>query len=540
MHLNRREAAALLAGTAVLPFIRTSTSAQSVAGSVAPPPRNPFLAQSSYPIGHADSAQSDSTTDKGPVGPTRQLNPAEIRYHDLGMFNLGNLITGPYKDGKRAIWTNGSQYITKFDYDTFAIIASIRTPGSVETDTLTHENFIKFFDSDASFQEKFQAAKRSGFPPLGGIYILVDSDNQLVVCGKGWIKVYGDQVPGNRLSGIAERQHWDQPKNIPGSFMGMNMTFDGRIVVATSEGYVLAISRDFKDLKSVRLPFAEAEIPKLAAGVDFIRNSFATDEKGGIYIPSNSHLHKVVWTGTRLSIDEGDGAWHEPYRNSLGNGSGSTPTLVGFGNDPDKLVVITDGDALMNMTVFWRDDVPKDWKQLAGAPSRRIAGYQPGNFGDPNLKAAQSEQSVVAAGYGMFVVNNEPRNLPPEIANDRLGKKIVLGYLNHLKEVQPFGGQKFEWDPKTKTLASAWVNKEVSSPNCVPFVSVGSNMLYLSGARDNQYTLEGIDWTTGKSAFHYRLGGQRFNSFYSQPVVDADARVMYGSTYGVVRLQPKS
>src|SRR5262245_66645297 len=123
-------------------------------------------------------------------------------------------------------------------------------------------------------------------------------------------------------------------------------------------------------------------------------------------------MHKVVWTGQQLSIDEKDGAWHEPFRNSLGNGTGSTPSLVGFGNEPDKLVVITDGDRLMNLTLFWRDAIPANWKQLDGAPSRRIAGYQPCNFGDPARQAAQSEQSVVAAGYGMFVVNNEPRNIP--------------------------------------------------------------------------------------------------------------------------------
>jgi hypothetical protein len=83
------------------------------------------------------------------------------------------------------------------------------------------------------------------------------------------------------------------------------------------------------------------------------------------------------------------------------------------------------------------------------------------------------------------------------------------------------------------------VNTEVSSPNCVPYVSIGSNMLYLSGARDNQYTLAGIDWTTGKSAFHYVIGGAPCNSFYSQPVIDADGRVVYGSLYGALRIQPK-
>lgn len=503
------------------------------------PMPNPFLAQSSYSLAHANSAQTDSTTYKGPVGPTRELTPEEIRYHDLGVFNLAYLISGPYKDGKRVVWTNGSQFMTKFDYDTFDIISSLRMPGSVDTDSLAHEDFLKALDSKMTFKQKFEVAKKSGYPPIAGVYTMLDKDNQYIVCGEDRVQIYGDSTQGDRLSGIVVRAQWIKPKEITGGFIGMNMTYDGHIILATTDGYVFSLSRDLKAVTSIRLPDAASEIPKLSKGVQWIRNSFAIDDKGGIYIASNSHMHKVVWTGNKLSIDPKDHAWTEPYRNSLGNGTGSTPSLMGFGNDPDKLVVITDGDKLMNITAFWRDDIPENWKQVAGAPSRRIAGFQPATFGNPNLKAAQSEQSVVIAGYGMFIVNNEPHNVPADILQDRLGKKIVIGYLNHLKEVQPFGGQKFEWNPDSKTLKSAWVNKEVSSPNCVPFVSTGSDMVYLIGARNNQYTLEGIDWKSGKSSFHYNLGGSRYNSFYSQPIIDTEGRVMYGGLYGAVRLQPK-
>jgi hypothetical protein len=65
-------------------------------------------------------------------------------------------------------------------------------------------------------------------------------------------------------------------------------------------------------------------------------------------------------------------------------------------------------------------------------------------------------------------------------------------------------------------------------------------MVYLSGARDNQWTLEAIDWGTGKSMFHFILGGARFNSFYSQPQIDMDGRVMVSALYGALRIQPKA
>ncbi|MGB6663183.1 MAG: hypothetical protein WBE48_01590 [Xanthobacteraceae bacterium] len=515
------------------------TASAAFSAPLTQPPKNPYLADSGYSMGHGNSAQTDSTVDAGPTGPTRQLGDDEMRYHDLGMFNLAYVISSPYKDGKRVIWTNGSQFMTKFDYDTFDIISTLRVPGNDHADVLTHEQFIKVFDSKSSFDRKWAAVQESGYPPVSGVYTLLDKDNQYVVAGKGFIRIYGDATPGDRLSGVVVKAQWDQPASITGEFIGMNMTFDGHIVLATSDGYVVALSRDFSDVQTIRLPGAEAEIPRQPKGVAWLRNSFAVDEKGGIYIASQQHLHKVVWTGSRLSTSEQDGAWNEPYRNSLGRGSGSTPTLVGFGNDPDKLVVITDGDELMNVTAYWRDDIPSDWKQLPGAPSLRIAGQLPANFGNPKLAAAQSEQSVVTSGYGMLVVNNEPHNVPTAILGDRQSKQMFLGYLSYLKEYEPHGVQKFEWDPKTRTLHPAWVNNDASDINGVPFVSTGSGIVYMMGARNDQWTLEGIDWATGKSKFHYVLGGARFNSFYSQPVIDANGRVMVSALYGALRIQPK-
>ena len=112
-----------------------------------------------------------------------------------------------------------------------------------------------------------------------------------------------------------------------------------------------------------------------------MRKSLCVDEDGGIYVPSVDHLHKVVWTGQRLSTDEADGAWSAPYRNGGGWGSGTTPSLMGFGPDEDRFVVIGDGDEVVNITLFWRDDIPDDWEQLPGAPCRRIAGIGPGQHG---------------------------------------------------------------------------------------------------------------------------------------------------------------
>jgi len=99
--------------------------------------------------------------------------------------------------------------------------------------------------------------------------------------------------------------------------------------------------------------------------------------------------------------------------------------------------------------------------------------------------------------------------------------------------------QKFEWDAEKNELNVAWVNNEVSSPSAVPIISQPGNMVYLIGARDNQWTLEAMDWTSGESEFHYVIGGQRYNPMFAGTLLDEAGRIHYGTPWGRVRLNPE-
>ena len=96
--------------------------------------------------------------------------------------------------------------------------------------------------------------------------------------------------------------------------------------------------------------------------------------------------------------------------------------------------------------------------------------------------------------------------------------------------------QKFIWDSETRRFKQAWVNRNVSSPSCVPIVSHASDRVYLIGARSNKWTLEAIDWLTGKSAYRSVIGGQRYNPLFSGTLIDEIGRIHYGSPWGRVRL----
>ncbi len=495
-------------------------------------PINPYLAASAYPLPHRSSAQQDATPTAGPLDRTRALRHDEIQYMHLGPGHFGAFISGPYPDGRRVIWSNGLNGVTKQDHDSFEVLAHLPNDNPQVFGEARADDSVAAFDaSNDGFLALVHAFREARmFRDLAGVYTMVDRENRFYVgLKRGGLAVYGDKVEGDAKSAIELKASFALPAPVSGNLIGINMTYDGWIVLATEHGYVVVVSRDFKQSHFVKLRHSEqAAEGSTRPGYGWIRNSFAVDEQGGIYVASREHLHKVVWTGTRLSIDDADGAWTEPYANGTGEGSGSTPALMGFGTE-DHLVAITDGDARMHLTLMWRDKIP--------AGSQRIAGKAAASMGSLNLDAVQSEQAVVVSGYGALVVNNAPRNAPWYLPSQ--AQALLISFLGSNPKHQPFGVQKFLWDPATHTLKTAWVNEKVSSPNGVPMMSVGSNRVYLVGARDNRWTLEALDWNTGASDFHYVIGGQRYNNLFSGVILDDAGHPVYGATWGRVRLRPQ-
>lgn len=502
-----------------------------------PEARNPWLADSTYPITHVASGQPGSVGVAGPLGGSRVLGDADIAYRFMGPAHLIQVISGPYPDGRRAIWSIGADRLVKQDYTSFDIV-----------DTLMLRADSPYTEAWAAERER---AIESASGPLAvlqglremfrlresqGLYPLIDRDNEFYVIRDGGIEVYGDAEPGDAGSRIERKRRFEMPPEAQGRLVGLNFTHDGWLVGVSETGDVVAVSRDFGRHYLIRLDGAPAEAVNPGEQLSgWVRNSFAVAPDGKVYIVSRDFMHCIRWTGQGWSQAETDGAWREPYPNGAGNGSGATPTLMGFG-DGDRFVVITDGDVLMNLTLFWRDAIPPDWKGLPGL-SRRIAASRPATMGDPTLKAVQSEQSVGVLGYGALIVNNEPAHVPWYLPK-RLAQ-VLVALLATEDDYRPLGVQKFEWNSATRTLDEAWVNRAVSSPNAVPMISAGSSTVYTEGARDGHWTVEALDWHSGASRFHWTLPGARHNTMFAPVVLDPDGRLMWGATWGRLRLQPR-
>jgi hypothetical protein len=306
---------------------------------------------------------------------------------------------------------------------------------------------------------------------------------------------------------------------------GLGMTYDGHLVVA-APGVLAVLDRDL-DLVS-----------HLAFPGEKIRNSIAIDEEGGIYVVTGTRMVKVVWTGQELSLDEEDGAWScgydvvEPEQAKAAGipagGSGTTPTLMGFGDDPDKLVVITDaaGDGA-KLVAFWRDGIPAGFRQKPGARSRRIADQI-----RLDITRLTVENSPQVLGYGVLLENGR---YPEPAPGDVFGNAMTAG----VTRPGPRGMQKLVWNPDQDRFEKAWVLEDIDNGDLViPVVSAASNRVYAASKEDGDYVYLGIDWTTGVIRERWELpdDSRLWNPWGGFATLLEDGDILAGGFFAIKRL----
>jgi hypothetical protein len=517
-------------------------------------PDNEFLADSPWANTHRNSYSQGSAGLPGP-----ETAPADYREDWLPA--RAGLITAnfsdTYADGKRVIWATAVGQILKIDpnEDKLVLIDKIDVPvdsidGTGDAITAGLDTALAVFGdaSNAEVAEGF-GANAPANPPLregeagrgtSGIYAVLGSDGTFYQPLLNKIMAYGDAVEGDRNSKIEIKREFTLPpeqlQKEWDKIIGVTMLYDGHLAFATNYGLVGVVTRDFTEAKYLQITDEDGEL-------EWVFNDITSDEHGGVYVVSHKRMHRVQWTGTELTLDEAAGGWSAPYGTGNDNplpvqslaGSGSTPSLMGTRVDDDRFVVITDGEKIMNIVLFWRDEIPEDWEQLPGTESRRIAAQVPVTFGDENLERSFSDQSVLVRGYGAFVVNNELTEYSEVQATNI--------FTSGMKGIQPFGSEKFEWDPATRTLASVWTN-DISFPNAIPTMSGATGLIYSIGARDlgaeeNTWTLEAVNWDTGASEWFLPIGELgRHNSAFAAVEVVEDRIIYYGTFFGLQRIRP--
>jgi hypothetical protein len=223
-------------------------------------PRNPYLADSVAPIGHINSAQSTGVSHAGPSGPSEALSIENggLTYTHLGPAHFGYAISPEYANGRRVIWSNGGDRISKLDYESLQVIDEFFLEDSPVYEASEGAITTEQADADIRWLDLLPKWPYTGLGTLftsvpmvkkylgaglAGVYYLASSDNILYVGGKNSILAYADADPQDPQSRIVLKNEWVKPPEITGGFNSMNMTYDGWLVSITDDGWVVLISR---------------------------------------------------------------------------------------------------------------------------------------------------------------------------------------------------------------------------------------------------------------------------------------------------------
>ena len=463
------------------------------------PPLNSFLADSPWPIYHRNNYTQASTCIKGPeAGDSLAV---KARTNIAGGTSPWVYLTDPYPNGERALLQSNATYIFKFIDDGTEIVAvdSIR----IDFDFITSFGWNFLLTKDKiwyTYDPKYDPEEEE----FTRLFKIGDVDNQ---------DPYSEMVLLDTFNfgniGINRTQHF-------------SINYSGQIVFHSenneAEGYATLgiLSPDFEVLDTLNYTTSPGEIVH--------HNAFPIDENNAMYMVTTERMICFNWDGANLSK-----AWEAAYdfiadgpTGSFAEGSGTTPTMLGWGEGNDKLVVVADGHNRNNLVAFWRE-IPTDWEGIPGM----------------DIHFADSIQIPLAVSSNNTFQSIE--NSPTGFGYD-IGIAQYNGFLGYDCENNK-GVQKISWDTAANEFYIAWANDSINM-NGVLTYSEGSNLVYGSGKElDCNYYYYGLNWETGALEFRQLLGGE--GTFLDDPfydggnnnIIDENGNIYFPGGASLVKLE---
>jgi hypothetical protein len=456
------------------------------------PPVNPYLADSPWPTYHRNGYRQKSTCIAGPV-PGDSLR-VKVRANLNGRTSPWTYISDRYADGSRVLLQSNATHVFKFR----------DTPEGIETiDSLRID-----FDPITSFGWNFILAKDKiwytyypKYDPESNEYTrlfkLTDADTL------------------DPLSDIVALDTFNFGGHGIGRVQLLALNHNGELVF--NPGLVGVISADLVLLDTLQFASFPGEIT--------YHNAFPVEENNAFYIVTTHRMMRFDWSGTELSL-----AWQSLYdfvfdgpNGSFAEGSGTTPTLLGWGAGNDKLVVVCDGHARNNAVAFWRE-LPEGWTGVPGMDIHFADSIQLPAAGTFSNIFQSIENSPCAFGYDFAMAQ----------FNGFLGQPCMTRK----------GVQKVHWDTLSNALSIAWSDTSINI-NGVLTYSEGSNLVYGSGKEaDCNYYYYGLDWNTGGVVMRTLLGPEQgafflnvFDDGGNGNVIDEEGNIWYTGGSSLVKLE---
>ncbi|RGP37524.1 hypothetical protein D1012_09980 [Pseudotabrizicola alkalilacus] len=508
------------------------------------PERNPFLSSDIYGVTHVNPAQQNSIPYKIP-----------LRVQSVNLGALTPICGGPVNNATYSsvqpgyFWSVATDRVALIDArdGRWEKVADIDLPGAIRRSPEALRQIVDFTYRDIASAEAHLKAILGDAPGNvlpAGIYALVSNEDFVYSNAGTTVSAIGLVDRSDPSKGLEVKARFDTATIIPPTsvmgeepsvgLVGMNMTYDGHVVVGSLNGVAL-----------IDAALTGGQFISFDDENQIATNSLAVDASGGIYVATGSKvpqqpgvMRKLVWTGERLSDDPVDGAWTAEYDGGdwppaikAGTGTGSTPTLMGFREGEDKLVLITDGSNRMKLVAFWRDEIPAEARVVEGALSHRIADQKPVRAGISEERPwLQSEQTIIVLGTGAFVVNN----LIEEGHPDRIIDVLTVGPVH----APPHGVEKIVWNQKGKRFYSAWARGDVVSISMVPVASSGAGAVFVNGySAEDGWEVTGLDWETGKTVSRTIFGqDNKGNGAYAILQFFPDGDMLFNSVIGPYRI----
>ena len=453
------------------------------------PPVNPYLADSPWPIWHRNLyAQASSPLDAPTAADAAAglITKAFVPLPTNGATELGgpspwSQISTRYPDGSRIVWQSNQTQVWKLIENG----ATFEIAGNYVLD-----------------------AQGRILNPHWAIMILADGHVLVSDASKRLLYELADNPVDPRSAITLVRTYEIDQSRTPGKLIKYIVSYDGHIIYLTDKSKIGAIRLSDWNL------VATGTLPDTS-----FHNNFPMDETGGIYIVTPTQMIKVQWDGVSFTT-----SWTVPY-DSRGEtlngryGSGTTPTLMGFGPDQDHLVVIVDALSASNLVAFWRDEIPGDWDGVSGYTNyKRIAAVQPLAGIDPSISNWAVENSPVVRGYDIAIAQYNGLRPTWTCANVP-------------------GVEKYTWSPAARSFTRAFNNSTVSI-NSVLTYSAKTNLVYGVGLNGEcTWTFYALDWNTGGTAFSCPLGdSEDWGDGGVQQSLSDDCTFTYGSNTGTVRI----
>jgi hypothetical protein len=431
-------------------------------------PRHPFMAPNGRSNLHNDAYQSDVYRQSGPLGRRTTTRSA---------FMEGPVLT---RECASITFDSRGRIVT--------VCVGLDRPVLALLDPSTLEPLATF---DLPPRQPGAGNPFTDFSG-GGYFYLDNRDRAVVATTTRHIYVIAETPQ----PGFARRHDYDVSGAVADDDKLISALPDwrGRIWFASVKGVV-----GWVDRKSGKIHTRDLGAP--------IGNSFAVDERGGVYIVTDAALYRLRAHSGKVRV-----VWRHGYPNDgtikpgqTQAGSGTTPTLT----DRGRLVAITDNADPLHVLVFKRRLHPHGSRVVC-----RESIFRKG--------ASSTDQSLIGAGRSIIAENNYGYS----VANTENGGVTKPGL------------QRVDLDRDGQGCHTVWRSRQ-RAPSVVPKASMRAGLVYTytKPRRDDGqdvWYLTALDFDTGKRVWS-RLSGEGlgYNNHYAPVTIGPDGTAYVGVLGGL-------